>query len=108
MSKLFQLPQPSNVPFPPVTGDESRRADDVIAAVAASSPARGERDESYRQRLMAANRALDGRVVNETAKGVIEGVAVAGLFVVGALFGAEVAIGAGVVALGVAFFRGRR
>jgi hypothetical protein len=50
----------------------------------------------------------DGQVVNEAAKGAIEGVALTGLVVVGTIFGAEVAVVAGLAALGVAIFGGRK
>jgi hypothetical protein len=64
--------------------------------------------EAYRQRLIAANRALDGQVVNELGKGTLEGVAVAGLAVVAAVLGPEVAVLGGLVLLGVAIFGGDR
>ena len=44
--------------------------------------------ERYRQKLIAANRALDGHVVNGVAKGSIEGVIFAGIAALGvAIFG---------------------
>jgi hypothetical protein len=64
--------------------------------------------EAYRQRLIAANRALDGQVVNELGKGAIEGIAVAGLAVVAAVLGREVAVLGGLGLLGVAIFGGDR
>jgi hypothetical protein len=64
--------------------------------------------EHRRRILISANRAVDGQVVNEAAKDAIEGVALTGLVVVGTIFGAEVAVVAGLAALGVAIFGGRK
>jgi hypothetical protein len=62
--------------------------------------------EAYRQRLIAANRSLDGQVVNELGKGALEGVALAGIGVVWTIFGWEIAAVAGVAVLGAAIFGG--
>jgi hypothetical protein len=63
--------------------------------------------EAYRQKLIAANRALDGRTVNSTVEGALVGM---GLAAVGVVFGLEVAV-VGAVAVGgwklVSFLRGR-
>lgn len=64
--------------------------------------------ETYRQKLIAANRALDGQVVNELGKGAIEGVALAGLAIVATIFGVEVALVSGIAVVGVAIFGGRQ
>jgi hypothetical protein len=68
----------------------------------------GER-EAYRQRLVAANRALDGLVVNEAGKGAIEGLGAAALAVVALTLGPEAAV-FGALAWGAAalFGGGRR
>jgi hypothetical protein len=64
--------------------------------------------EAYRQRLIAANRALDGQVVNELGKGTLEGVAVAGLALVAVTLGPEIAVVGAVVLIGAALFGGER
>jgi hypothetical protein len=64
--------------------------------------------EAYRQRLIAANRALDGQVVNELGKGAIEGLSVAGLAVVAVTLGPELAVVGAVLLLGAVVFGGDR
>jgi hypothetical protein len=64
--------------------------------------------EKRRQMLIAANRALDGRVINEAAKGTLEGVALAGAVAVGALLSPGFVVMAGAAALGISVFGGRK
>jgi hypothetical protein len=64
--------------------------------------------ETYRQRLIAANRALDGQVVNELGKGTLEGVAVAGLALAAVTLGPQIAVVGAIVLIGAALFGGDR
>jgi hypothetical protein len=70
--------------------------------------AEGNEREAYRQRLIAANRALDGQVVNELGKGTIEGIAVASLAVVAVTLGPELAVVGAVALIGASLFGGDR
>jgi hypothetical protein len=113
MSNLGKLPNDSDLRFDPRSGPPSLdalvrheprgAAVDQGAAIAKSAldmpalPGTSEANErgAYRQRLVAANRALDGAQFNATASGVVSGALVAAGLVVGGIEGAAV-VGLGI------------